>query len=141
MQPIQQIARVLWVRCRADNHRRTTKLLQGFGLLLTAASDVVHGAEILSELLLGPAGAERYDSITHLVGILKSQMAEPTKSLNSDSFASIDFHLAHGIEDRDTCAEEGSGLSRVDFGWDFDDRFGPEDAVFLVYQAGSIYRQ
>ena len=50
--------------------------------------------------------------------------------MDRDGFAARDFHLAHGVEDGDAGAEDGSVAGGVDVCGDVDGGFGAKGAVF-----------
>lgn len=132
-QPIHQISHHFWIRRRAHNHRRTTHLRQGLGVILFTGIHIYVGAEVLCKLLFRSAAGQRDDFVAHLVCVLQGQVAEAAEALDADGFAARNLHLAHGIEDCDAGTEERRIACRVNVCRDTDGGFRAEDAVFGIY--------
>ena len=132
-QTVHQISHHLRVRRRAHNHRRTTHLRQGLGVILFTRIHIYVGAELLGKLLFRSTAGQRDDFVAHSVCVLQGQVAEAAEALDSDGFAARDLHLAHGIEDCDAGTEERRIACGVNVCGDTDGGFRAEDAVFGVY--------
>lgn len=148
---VDEISHDLRVGSGDDNQVSTTQLLQSLGGVLLASVDVVGGAELRGEVLLGGVAGESnlfeklleqfpafqrlentYGSETHFSGILYSQMTKASETLDGHRASRRDLHLSHGVEDGDTSTKKRSSLDGVDALRNSDSGFDTEENVFGV---------
>lgn len=122
----------LGVGCSLDNNRGTTKLHQLSRAIVGLAVDVVVSAELLGKVGLVVAGGQDGNLVTHLVGVLNSQVAETTETLHGNQVTLLDTHLADAVEDGDTGAQQWRNLGRAHLLGDADGGFGAQDDVLGV---------
>ena len=89
-------------------------------------------AKLAGELLLGSITRDSNDAVAHLVGKLDGQVAQTAEALDGDSLTGSDVHVAEGVEDGDTGAENGGILCSGDVGRDADSRFLVKEAILCI---------
>lgn len=75
------------------------------------------------KLLLCRISGDGDNPVSHLIGVLDSQVTQSTEALDGDSLADGDVLVADRVEDGDAGAEDGGVLRGWDVGGDADGGF------------------
>ena len=125
---------------RGENERSTPQSLERLDRILRTGVDVLVGAELQRQVLLGGVGTENGNLVAHLPSVLNRHMTQTTNTLDSYQAPLFDVHLPNGVEDGQPCAKQRRGLSRVHVFGDGNRRLGAKQDVLRVapIAAGSV---